>query len=107
MTERKITNLPASIRQRLLQVAQSSNRPFQEVAQYYGMERYLYRLSISKHANKFVLKGALMLSAWGTATTRPTRDIDLLGYALPIHGVVVSTGAGGKCSTCESPFRPK
>jgi hypothetical protein len=64
----------------LLQVAKSSNRPFQEVVEYYAMERFLYRLSVSKHADKFVLKGALMLAAWGAAATRPTRDIDLLGY---------------------------
>jgi len=84
MTERKITNLPASIRQRLLQVAQASNRPFQEVLQYYAMERFLFRLSVSPHVERFILKGALMMTAWGASATRPTRDIDLLGY-LPNH----------------------
>lgn len=79
MKNRTIKNLPASIRQRLLQVAKSSGRPFQEVLQYYAMERFLYRLSVSKHADKFVLKGALMLTAWGASSIRPTRDIDLLG----------------------------
>lgn len=79
MTDRKIKNLPASIRQRLLQIAQASERPFQEVLQYYAIERFLYRLSASKHAHKFVLKGALMFTAWGASVTRPTRDIDLLG----------------------------
>ena len=44
------------------------------------MERFLYRLSVSKHADKFVLKGALMLTAWGASSIRPTRDIDLLGH---------------------------
>jgi len=80
ITERKISNLPASIQQRLLQVAQASNRPFQEVLQYYAMERFLFRLSVSPHVEKFILKGALMLTAWGAPATRPTRDIDLLGY---------------------------
>ena len=80
MKNRTIKNLPASIRQRLLQVAKSSGRPFQEVLQYYAMERFLYRLSVSKHADKFVLKGALMLTAWGASSIRPTRDIDLLGH---------------------------
>jgi len=79
VTPRKISDLPASIRQRLQDVAKASDRPFQEVLQYYAMERFLYRLSVSKHADKFVLKGALMLAAWGGAATRPTRDIDLLG----------------------------
>lgn len=81
MTRRKITNLPASVRQRLQHVARESGRPFHEVLQYYAMERFLYRLSVSEHADKFVLKGALMLAAWGGAATRPTRDIDLLGFS--------------------------
>jgi len=74
-----IKDLPASIRQRLLQAARISNRPFQEVLQYYSMERFLYRLSVSVHADKFVLKGALMMTVWGASSQRPTRDIDLLG----------------------------
>lgn len=80
MTERKITNLSASIRQRLLTYAQTTGRPFQEVLQYYAMERFLFRLSVSPYCDKFILKGALMLSAWGAPSSRPTRDIDLLGY---------------------------
>jgi hypothetical protein len=43
------------------------------------MERFLYRLSKSEYADKFVLKGALMLSAWNAPLLRPTMDIDLLG----------------------------
>jgi predicted nucleotidyltransferase component of viral defense system len=73
-------NLAASIRQRLTNVARETGRPFDELLQYYAMERFLYRLSRSTHADKFVLKGALMLAAWGVAETRPTRDIDLLGH---------------------------
>ena len=42
------------------------------------MERFLYRLSRSPHADKFVLKGALMFTAWGGLSSRPTKDIDLL-----------------------------
>jgi hypothetical protein len=45
------------------------------------MERLLYRLSRSQHSGSFVLKGALMLTVWQVAPTRPTRDIDLLGFA--------------------------
>ena len=43
------------------------------------MERFLYRLSRSVHADIFVLKGALMFTAWHAPVTRPTMDIDLLG----------------------------
>jgi hypothetical protein len=45
----------------------------------YGVERFLYRLSRSPHAERFVLKGALLLLAWLGETLRPTRDADLLG----------------------------
>lgn len=46
----------------------------------YGVERFLYRLSRSRHAERFVLKGALLLLAWLGETLRPTRDADLLGF---------------------------
>ena len=42
------------------------------------MERFLFRLSRSQHADKLVLKGGLMLTAWRAPSSRPTRDIDLL-----------------------------
>jgi hypothetical protein len=79
MTQRRITNMAASVRQRLADRAQRSGRPFQEVLQYFAMERFLYRLSQSPHADDFVLKGALMFTAWQLPATRPTMDIDLLG----------------------------
>jgi predicted nucleotidyltransferase component of viral defense system len=69
----------ASVRQRLLNHAKASGRPFAEVLQYYAMERFLYRLSVSPHADKFLLKGALLLTAWRAPISRPTMDIDLLG----------------------------
>lgn len=43
------------------------------------MERFLYRLSRSDHATKFILKGALLLRVWEPAVYRTTRDIDFLG----------------------------
>ncbi len=43
------------------------------------MERFIYRLSKTEHASKFILKGALMFSVWGAPASRPTKDIDLLG----------------------------
>jgi hypothetical protein len=71
-------NLAASVRQRLMNKAIEANRPFQELLQYFAMERFLYRLSQSQHSGKFILKGALMFTAWGVPTSRPTKDIDLL-----------------------------
>ena len=79
MTQRRGPNIVASVRQRLLNKARETGRPFNELLQYFSMERFLYRLSKSAHAGKFVLKGALMFTAWQAPVTRPTMDIDLLG----------------------------
>lgn len=46
----------------------------------YAVERFLYRLSRSPYAERFVLKGALLLLVWLGETLRPTRDADLLGF---------------------------
>lgn len=69
----------ASVRQRLLNQARAQERSFQELLQYYAMERFLYRLSKSRHAEQFILKGALLLTAWRAPLSRATVDIDLLG----------------------------
>lgn len=79
MTKRAPTNLSACVHQLLLNKARHTNRPFNELLQYYVMERFLYRLSKSPHAVKFILKGALMFTAWKLESYRPTMDIDLLG----------------------------
>ena len=72
-------DLGASARQRLLDLARAQGRPFQEVLQYFAMERFLYRLGQSPFAGRFILKGALLLTAWRAPLTRPTMDIDLAG----------------------------
>ena len=79
MSNTGIKNLPASIHQRLLNKARERNRPFNELLQYYAMERFLYRLSESDHKKEFFLKGAVLLTTWGGEGFRATADIDLLG----------------------------
>jgi hypothetical protein len=79
VTKRTPTNLPASVHQLLLNKARQTHRPFNELLQYYAMERFLYRLSKSPYAARFILKGALMFTAWKLESYRPTMDIDLLG----------------------------
>jgi predicted nucleotidyltransferase component of viral defense system len=69
----------ASVRQRLLHQSRTHGRPFQELLQYFAMERFLYRLAKSPFADRFVLKGALLLTAWRAPLSRPTMDIDLAG----------------------------
>jgi len=77
--QRKPKNIAASVHQRLLKRARDSGRPFNEVLQYFAIERFIYRLSKSPSAEKFILKGALMFTAWHVRLSRPTKDIDLLG----------------------------
>lgn len=64
MSHRETKNLAGSIHRRLLNKANEEGRPFNELLQYYAMERFLYRLSESPYAMKFILKGALMFLAW-------------------------------------------
>lgn len=71
-------SLGESIRLKLTNLSIVKNRPFEEILRYYGIERFLYRLSISPHAKKFFLKGGLMLKVWDAEDHRATMDIDLL-----------------------------
>jgi hypothetical protein len=75
-------NLAASVQARLLNLARSSSRDYGQVLTRYALERLLYRLSISEHADHFLLKGALLFDLWFDMPLRPTRDIDLLGFGV-------------------------
>jgi len=72
-----------SVHARLKNAAREQGRPFNDVLQRYGMERFLYRFSKTEHAEHFTLKGALLLQVHDMMLTRPTRDIDLLGTGDP------------------------
>ncbi len=73
-------NVPASIRQRLLNLAKERGEDFNYVLKLFLIQRILYRLGISDYKNKYTLKGAMLFWVWGEDSHRPTRDIDLLGY---------------------------
>jgi predicted nucleotidyltransferase component of viral defense system len=73
-------NIAASVRARLMNHAQAKGVPFDLVLNRYVIERLLYRLSVSSHANDFVLKGATLLMTWLDEPHRGTRDLDLLGF---------------------------
>jgi len=73
-------NIGASVRARLLSRAHAEHLDFQVLLTRYALERVLYRLSMSEHRNRFILKGAMLFSVWVNAPFRPTRDLDLLGY---------------------------
>lgn len=80
MSKKRPANIGASVRQRLLNQARTDKRTFTELLQYFAMDRFLYRMSISDYADSFILKGALMLRAWKSPVFRPTMDIDMLAH---------------------------
>ena len=73
-------NRAASIRARLKNRADAEKQDFDLVLTRFGLERLLYRLSVSRHAPSYLLKGALLFALWYDAPLRPTRDADLLGF---------------------------
>ncbi len=77
----KIQNVPASIQARLQSKVGEVAQSYNEILQYYGMERFLYRLSRTPHVNDFILKGGLMFYGLGIPMRRMTRDIDFLGIS--------------------------
>jgi len=72
--------LPRSVQVRLARHAHAIGVDPNLVLTRYAVERFLYRLSRSPHAERFVLKGALLMLIWLGETLRPTSDVDLLGF---------------------------
>ena len=73
-------NIAASVKARLQNVADKRGEEFNLLLLRYGIERLLFRLSQSPHADRFLLKGAMLFVVWDEKTHRPTRDVDLLGF---------------------------
>jgi hypothetical protein len=60
--------------------ARGDRRPVDELLQLYVLESFLARLASSRFADQLVLKGGVLLAAFGER--RPTRDVDLQAEAL-------------------------
>jgi hypothetical protein len=73
-------NVAHSIFQRLLNSAKNNREDFNLLLSRYGMERFLYRLSVSPHNDRFILKGASLFLVWKGHNYRVTRDADFLGF---------------------------
>lgn len=80
---RKPVNIGASVRARLLNLARERGQPFQVLLTRFVLERLLYRLSLTAHRDRFVLKGAMLMTSWFKDPLRPTQDLDLLGFDEP------------------------
>jgi hypothetical protein len=87
------TNIAASVRARLLQLARSRDDDFQLVLTRYANERLLYRLANTVHGPRFVLKGATLFTLWTGHPHRATRDVDLLGFGDPSEAHIRSVFA--------------
>ncbi|WP_455052701.1 nucleotidyl transferase AbiEii/AbiGii toxin family protein [Mogibacterium sp.] len=73
-----------SVKDRLKNKSLISGKTFQDALIAYGLERTVYRLSISEYVDRFTLKGGIFLYAlFGGEFSRATRDIDLLAMNLP------------------------
>ncbi|WP_372071428.1 nucleotidyl transferase AbiEii/AbiGii toxin family protein [Tistrella mobilis] len=77
---REVTNIAASVRARLQNIAKQKKANFQRMLTRYALERLLFRLSVSPHKDRFVLKGAMLYAAWLNDPFRTTRDLDLLSF---------------------------
>lgn len=73
-------NLPASILAHLLTLAKERGDDYSLLLNRFATERLLARISASRHADRFLLKGALLFALWYDTPHRPTRDADLLGF---------------------------
>lgn len=80
---RQPRDVGASVRARLLTIAREKGQAFDLLLTRYATERLLYRLSTTPHRDRFVLKGAMLITTWFDDPHRPTRDVDLLGYGDP------------------------
>lgn len=74
------TSRSHSIQARLLNYSRERQVNHNHTLVRYGIERLMYRLSRSPHADQFVLKGAMLFVLWLEDSHRPTQDLDLLSY---------------------------
>ena len=73
-----VTNLAASVKQRLLTLSRERKEDFNLLLTKYALERLLFRIGQSSYQKIFVLKGALLFELWTKQAHRPTRDADFL-----------------------------
>lgn len=83
MSKQPVKNLVASVHRRLVDLSRRRGEEANLTFARFVAERFLYRLSRSRHRERFILKGAMLFSAWQGYPNRPTRDVDLLGFGPP------------------------
>lgn len=83
MSDTRPTNLSASVKKRLLNLSRQNQVEFNALLTKYGLERFLYRMSVSRTRTHFILKGALLFGVWSRELHRTTRDADVLDLQPP------------------------
>ena len=79
MSKSEPTNIAASVEAKLKNICKVQNIDFRYILIRYANERFLYKLSVSPFADKFVLKGGNLFIVWQNGMNfRPTIDTDLL-----------------------------
>jgi len=78
MTKKEIKNTAKSAKDRLINLMNASGYPYMYLLSRYFNERLLYRVSVSKYKDYFLLKGGSMLYAMDGLKTRPTIDVDFM-----------------------------
>ena len=78
MTRKRHDPVALSVHDRLVNLAMAQKEDFNAVLARYGNERLLYRLSLTRHGQKFILKGAALFVVWLGRIHRPTRDLNFL-----------------------------
>lgn len=84
-------NIATSVRQRLLNLARAEGQAFDVVLVAFGLERLIYRLSVSAHRDRFVLKGGMLVTLWTKDRGRFTRDVDFLSFGAEDEGTLKTT----------------
>lgn len=88
---KEIKNIGASVRAQLLKLSKANGQSFDLVLTRFALERLLFRLSQSPYADRFVLKGAMLMMSWFDDPHRGTRDLDLLGFGDPSEDAMLAT----------------
>ena len=95
----KPRNIAASVRQRLLNLARAEGQAFDVVLVAFGLERFIYRLSVSAYRDCFVLKGGILATLWTKDRGRFARAIDFLSFVAADEGTLTTRSTTVLCST--------
>lgn len=82
------TAFEQSIKQKLKNISEDLNIPFHSLLEKLFLERFLARVSKSRHADKFIFKGGLCLAQF-LDLGRETKDLDFLLTQAQAHSDMI------------------